>query len=157
MGAGTLAEGNSVSQSKIGLSGSGHDVSSSHVRFDADWHNISSGLRRDLGAQVYGQWIRSISLGDYCDLTGTLELLLPSDFSASWVSDHYADRLRLAWSSTNSSVKQLKIRTRPGAPRVELLRASSNAERTVAQETNAAQDTRSALDPRMTFANFVKG
>jgi chromosomal replication initiator protein len=152
-----LADGNSVSQSKIDLSGNGNDASTSHARFDADWHNISSGLRRDLGAQVYGQWIRSISLGDYCDLTGTLELLLPSDFSASWVSDHYADRLRLAWSSTNSSVKQLKIRTRPGAPRVELLRASTNAERAVAQETNEAQATRLALDPRMTFANFVKG
>jgi len=81
MGAGTLAEVNSVSHSKNGLSASGHDASTSHARFDADWHNISSGLRRDLGAQVYGQWIRSISLGDYCDLTGTLELLLPSDFS----------------------------------------------------------------------------
>ena len=157
MGAGTLAEGNSVSHNKIGQSGSGQDASSSHARFDADWHNISSGLRRDLGAQVYGQWIRSISLGDYCDLTGTLELLLPSDFSASWVSDHYADRLRLAWSSTNSSVKQLKIRTRPGAPRVELLRASTHAERAVAQETSETEATRSALDPRMTFANFVKG
>ena len=74
MGVGTLAESNSVSQSKIDLSGSGNDASTSHIRFDADWHNISSGLRRDLGAQVYGQWIRSISLGDYCDLTGTLEL-----------------------------------------------------------------------------------
>jgi chromosomal replication initiation ATPase DnaA len=111
--------------------------------FDADWQTISSGLRRDLGAQIYGQWIRSITLGDFCDLTGTLELLLPSDFSASWVSDHYADRLRLAWSSTNSSVKQLKIRTRPGAPRVELLRASTNAERIVAQAANDALPPRS--------------
>ena len=121
-GAGKLAEGNSVSQIKLGQAGSANDASMPNARFDADWHNISSGLRRDLGAQIYGQWIRSISLGDFCDLTGTLELLLPSDFSASWVSDHYADRLRLAWSITNSSVKQLKILTRPGAPRVDLPR-----------------------------------
>ena len=156
-GAGKLAEGNSVSQIKLGQAGSANDASMPNARFDADWHNISSGLRRDLGAQIYGQWIRSISLGDFCDLTGTLELLLPSDFSASWVSDHYADRLRLAWSITNSSVKQLKILTRPGAPRVELLRASNNAERAVAQEASEAIAPRSALDPRMTFANFVKG
>ena len=156
-GAGKLAEGNSVSQINSGQAGSANDVSMLNSRFDADWHNISSGLRRDLGAQIYGQWIRSISLGDFCDLTGTLELLLPSDFSASWVSDHYADRLRLAWSITNSSVKQLKIRTRPGAPRVELLRASNNAERAVAQEASETLAPRSALDPRMTFANFVKG
>jgi chromosomal replication initiator protein len=124
------------------------------ARFDSDWQAISSGLRRDLGAQIYGQWIRSISLGDFCDLTGTLELLLPSEFSASWVSDHYADRLRLAWASTNSTVKQLKIRTRPGAARVEMLRSS---ERPVAEAATEAPPVRLALDPRMTFANFVRG
>ncbi|MEN9393467.1 MAG: hypothetical protein RLZZ104_1810, partial [Pseudomonadota bacterium] len=77
--------------------------------FESDWQNVASRLRRDLGAQVYGQWIRSIALGDFCELTGTLELLTPSDFSASWVSDHYADRIRLAWTSVNPQVRQLKI------------------------------------------------
>ena len=157
LGAGTLAEDKSVSHMTLDQSHGENAGLTLKSRFDGDWQTISSGLRRDLGAQIYGQWIRSITLGDFCDLTGTLELLLPSDFSASWVSDHYADRLRLAWSSTNKSVKQLKIRTRPGAPRVELLRASTNAERIVAQEANDALPPRSALDPRMTFANFVKG
>lgn len=127
------------------------------AQLDADWQNISSGLRRDLGAQIYGQWIRSIALGDFCDLTGTLELLLPSDFSASWVSDHYADRLRLAWNVTNPVVKQLKIRTRPGAARVEMLRPSGVTERPAAQHAVEALPVRSALDPRMTFGNFIKG
>lgn len=127
------------------------------ARLDSDWQTISSGLRRDLGAQVYGQWIRSIQLGDYCDLTGTLELLLPSDFSASWVSDHYADRLRLAWTATNGAVRQLKIRTRPGAARVEMLRPSGVTERPAAQHAAEALPVRSSLDPRMTFANFVRG
>jgi chromosomal replication initiator protein len=130
------------------------------AQLETDWQSISSGLRRDLGAQIYGQWIRSITLGDYCDLTGTLELLLPSEFSASWVSDHYADRLRLAWASTNKAVRQLKIRTKPGAARVEILRdsdgsgAGSSAARQIAAK---AQPVRSSLDPRMTFANFVRG
>ncbi|MEE9434622.1 MAG: chromosomal replication initiator protein DnaA [Sphingorhabdus sp.] len=121
-------------------------------QLDSDWQAISSGLRRDLGAQIYGQWIRSIQLGDYCDLTGTLELLLPSDFSASWVQDHYSDRLRLAWRSTNSVVKQLKIRTRPGAARVEKIRDDKTKEMAVKPAPE-----RTALDPRMTFANFVRG
>ena len=123
------------------------------AQLESDWQTISSGLRRDLGAQVYGQWIRSITLGDFCDLTGTLELLLPSEFSASWVSDHYADRLRLAWTSTNRSVRQLKIRTRPGAARVEKL----NSETQKIAAVSAATPIRASLDPRMTFANFVKG
>ncbi len=121
-------------------------------QLDQDWQSISSGLRRDLGAQIYGQWIRSIELGDYCDLTGTLELLLPSDFSASWVQDHYAERIRLAWRATNPLVKQLKIRTRPGAVRVEKI----SDEESSAKVKRPAPE-RTALDPRMTFANFVRG
>jgi chromosomal replication initiator protein len=127
------------------------------VQLESDWQSISSGLRRDLGAQIYGQWIRSISLGDYCDLTGTLELLLPSDFSASWVADHYADRLKLAWSSTNKAVRQLKIRTRPGAPRVEMLSDRPSAQGATDQSDRITAPVRSSLDARMTFANFVRG
>jgi chromosomal replication initiator protein len=127
------------------------------VELESDWQTISSGLRRDLGAQIYGQWIRSISLGDFCDLTGTLELLLPSDFSASWVADHYADRLRLAWLTTNKAVRQLKIRSKPGAARVEMLRDTSAAQRIAAESAQTTKPERSSLDPRMTFANFVRG
>jgi chromosomal replication initiator protein len=127
------------------------------VQLESDWQTISSGLRRDLGAQIYGQWIRSISLGDYCDLTGTLELLLPSDFSASWVADHYADRLRLAWAATNKAVRQLKIRTKSGAARVEMLRDTSAADRIAAETAQTAKPVRSSLDARLTFANFVRG
>jgi chromosomal replication initiator protein len=123
--------------------------------FEADWQNVASRLRRDLGAQIYGQWIRSIVIGDFCELTGTLELLTPSDFSASWVSDHYADRIRLAWSSVNPAVRQLKVRSRPGAARVEMLK--SNAERPAIASVPEALPVRSQLDPRMTFANFVRG
>ncbi len=127
------------------------------VQLESDWQTISSGLRRDLGAQIYGQWIRSISLGNYCDLTGTLELLLPSDFSASWVADHYADRLRLAWGATNKAVRQLKIRTKPGAPRVEMLSETSAADRIAAEAVQVVKPERTSLDARMTFANFVRG
>jgi chromosomal replication initiator protein len=132
-----------------------------NANLENDWQAISSGLRRDLGAQVYGQWIRSIVLGNFCDLTGTLELLLPSEFSASWVSDHYADRLRLAWSATNKSVRQLKIRSRPGAGRVEMLRSNNrNINAANAADIDGAgfaAPVRPSLDPRMTFANFVRG
>jgi chromosomal replication initiator protein len=127
------------------------------VQLESDWQTISSGLRRDLGAQIYGQWIRSISLGDYCDLTGTLELLLPSDFSASWVADHYADRLRLAWKTTNKAVRQLKIRTKPGAARVEMLNETSAADRIAAEAVQTIKPERTSLDARMTFANFMRG
>jgi chromosomal replication initiator protein len=132
-------------------------VSGQVDRLDADWQSISSGLRRDLGAQVYGQWIRGITLGGFCDLTGTLELFLPSEFSASWVSDHYADRIKLAWAHVNPTVKQLKVRARPGAARVEMLRGTGIAERPAAVSITESLPVRSALDPRLTFENFVRG
>lgn len=136
---------------------SGDKASGSRAIFDNDWQNVASRLRRDLGTQIYGQWIRSINLGDFCELTGTLELLTPSEFSASWVSDHYADRIRLAWSSINPAIRQLKIRARPGAARVEMLQNAGTNERAAAVHVNEALPVRSPLDSRMTFANFVKG
>ncbi len=131
--------------------------STSSSAFESNWQNVASRLRRDLGAQIYGQWIRSIVVGDFCELTGTLELLTSSDFSASWVSDHYADRIRLAWSSIDPAVRQLKIRSRPGAARVEMLKAEPAELRSATVTTIDGAPARSQLDPRMTFAHFVKG
>ncbi|MFM2409879.1 MAG: hypothetical protein RL481_707, partial [Pseudomonadota bacterium] len=127
------------------------------TQFESEWQTVASRLRRDLGAQIYGQWIRSIQLGDFCGLTGTLELLTPSDFSASWVSDHYADRIRLAWTNVNPVVRQLKIRTKPGVARVEMLQGNGVAERPAVAHIVEAFPVRSSLDPRLTFANFVRG
>jgi chromosomal replication initiator protein len=135
--------------------GSATTSSDIQSRLQLDWAAISSGLRRDLGAQTYGQWIRSITIGAFCDLTGTLELHLPSEFSASWVADHYADRLRLAWSTTNSRVKQIRVQAKPGAVQVQLVQ-SGNKPSDSAPPAGAI-DASSALDPRMTFANFVRG
>lgn len=136
---------------------SGATEVSSKARLEEDWQYITSGLRRDFGAHVYGQWIRSIQLGDYCSLTGTLELMSPSDFSANWVSDHYAERIALAWKSANKAVKHVKVRAKPGGPRSEKLMS----EREASVKKMAADSKRTAikahLDPSMTFENFVEG
>ncbi len=126
-------------------------------RLEDDWQTITSGLRRDFGAHVYGQWIRSIQLGDFCSLTGTLELISPSDFSANWVSDHYAERIALAWKASNKVVKHIKVRARPGGPRSEKLMSAREASvKKIARETQTAP-AKIHLDPSMTFDNFVEG
>ncbi|WP_420608067.1 chromosomal replication initiator protein DnaA [Novosphingopyxis sp.] len=117
------------------------------------WQALTGGLRRDLGAQIFGQWIRPIKLGAFDSVEGELELLLPSDFSAKWVRDHYADRLGLAWKSAVPEVRTLAIRSRPNGAQIQRLRAVDDTAPTV-QELATAQD--SALDPRYTFENFVK-
>ena len=121
--------------------------------FGEAWQTISSGLRRDMGAQIFGQWIRPIKLGVFDAEEGALELLLPSDFSAKWVRDHYADRLGLAWKSVIPEVRTLSIRSQPNGAQIHRLRPVEDAA-PIERDSAAAQD--SALDPRYTFANFVK-
>ena len=88
----------------------------------ADWEDISLGLKKDLGGQIHAQWIRPIEPGRFCRTTGTLELYLPSDFSANWVNDRFADRLALAWKIARPEVRSLKISAHPRAMQTHELR-----------------------------------
>ena len=60
------------------------------VNLAADWADISQGLRKDLGHQLHSQWIKPIQLGSLCNETGTLDLFLPTEFSANWVRDRFS-------------------------------------------------------------------
>ena len=53
------------------------------VNLAADWADISQGLRKDLGHQLHSQWIKPIQVGNFCKDTGTLDLFLPTEFSAN--------------------------------------------------------------------------
>lgn len=139
----------------------------------ADWADISQGLRKDLGHQLHSQWIKPIQLGSFCKETGTLNLFLPTEFSANWVGDRFADRLSLAWKIARSEVKQVRIGVHPGRrqlPEVTLGgqdsygRGAANdgaPERLGALGAGSIGDagfTASVgLDPSLTFAAFVTG
>ena len=84
------------------------------VNLAADWSDISQGLRKDLGHQLHSQWIKPIQLGGFCEDTGTLDLYLPTEFSANWVQDRFADRLSLAWKIARSEVRNVRISVHPG-------------------------------------------
>jgi len=140
----------------------------------ADWADISQGLKKDLGQQLFNQWIRPIQLGAYNKDTGTLDLFLPTEFSANWVADRFADRLTLAWKITRD-VRHVRISAAPGRramPDLRLARetASQRAMQPVAQDpapralglnTQPVTDSLSlasiGLDPSLTFTSFVTG
>ena len=86
------------------------------VNLAADWSDISQGLRKDLGHQLHSQWIKPIQVGGFCKDTGTLDLFLPTDFSANWVQDRFADRLSLAWKIARSEVRNVRIAGAPRSP-----------------------------------------
>lgn len=126
-------------------------------RLNDAWLNICSGLRRDLGAQIYGQWIKPIKLTAFDPAHGSLSLSLPSEFAANWVRERYADRLTLAWKIQFSDVKSVSFAAKAGAARIAKVKEQKIAEPvppfTVAQNGKFRLD----LDARMTFDEFIAG
>jgi chromosomal replication initiator protein len=128
----------------------------------ADWSDISQGLRKDLGHQLHTQWIRPIQLGSFCKETGTLDLYLPTEFSANWVADRFADRLSLAWKIARSEVRQVRISVHPRRRSLPELRLGAEPQAlqtsSVALAAQGVADAvTSGLDPSLTFAEFVTG
>ncbi|MEP2725074.1 chromosomal replication initiator protein DnaA [Roseibium sp.] len=140
------------------------------VNLAADWADISQGLRKDLGQQLHSQWIKPIQVGALDRDTGTLDLYLPTQFSADWVRDRFSDRLSLAWKIARGEVRQIAISVHPGRRKVADLQLHSDGRRPAndgadqsmmaisADTLNDAGFTSSVgLDPSLTFAAFVTG
>lgn len=135
----------------------------------ADWADISQGLKKDLGSQLHSQWIKPIQLGAFCKETGTLDLFLPTEFSANWVADRFADRLSLAWKIARAEVRQVRITVHPRRRAMPELRLGGNDPVATAPglavapglgavpAALAADPLASGLDPSLTFPEFVSG
>ena len=146
----------------------------------ADWADISQGLRKDLGQQLHSQWIKPIQLGSFCKETGTLDLFLPTEFSANWVADRFADRLSLAWKIARSEVRHVRISVHPARRQMPDLRMAGAGRRPANDGAPSAPISQPAplnlaggdlgsgefsmlgqpavgLDPSLTFASFVTG
>lgn len=134
----------------------------------ADWADISQGLRKDLGHQLYAQWIKPIQLGSFCKETGTLDLFLPTEFSANWVQDRFHDRLSLAWKIARGEVRHVRIQVHPGRRKLSDIdlrgqdgfghRAANDGPGMAMGSIGEHGFTSSVgLDPSLTFAAFVTG
>ncbi|MGB7408038.1 MAG: chromosomal replication initiator protein DnaA [Pontixanthobacter sp.] len=140
------------------------------VNLAADWADISQGLRKDLGHQLHSQWIKPVQVGPFCKETGTLNLYLPTEFSANWVQDRFADRLSLAWKIAKNDIRHVKIQVHPGRRKVTDLSLHNGGHRPandgggnpmmdMAAGTIGEQGFASSvgLDPSLTFAAFITG
>ena len=141
----------------------------------ADWADISQGLRKDLGQQLHSQWIKPVQLGSFCKETGTLDLFLPTEFSANWVADRFADRLSLAWKIARSEVRHVRISVHPSRRQMPDLRLGAQGRRPANDSASSGSAPDIAplnmpsaefatlgqpsigLDPSLTFATFVTG
>ncbi|KEO88566.1 chromosomal replication initiator protein DnaA [Erythrobacter longus] len=137
------------------------------VNLAADWADISQGLKKDLGHQLHSQWIKPIQVGGITKETGTLDLFLPTEFSANWVKDRFHDRLQLAWKIMRSDVRTVNIQVHPGRRQLPELRLDdgrrpandgASAIAVAAGSINDSGFTSSVgLDPSLTFQAFITG
>jgi chromosomal replication initiator protein len=115
---------------------------------------------------LHSQWIKPIQVGTFCKETGTLDLFLPTEFSANWVADRFADRLSLAWKIARSEVRQVRITVHPRRRAMPELRLGSGAVKEAgslqpmprpSSMLLSADAAVTGLDPSLTFAEFVSG
>ncbi|EQB10630.1 chromosomal replication initiator protein DnaA [Sphingobium lactosutens] len=122
---------------------------------DSAWSAIRTGLRRDLGARLFDQWLKPARLGDYCPESQTLDLLVATDFSANFVSGQFGDRLRIAWRSAGVGVREVRVRRAPDAagPRLLEIASLSEADSGVVAKMVVASN----FQPRHRLDDFVVG
>src|SRR5678815_4448760 len=84
---------------------------------EAACESIRSGLRRDLGTRTFDGWLKPAELGQFEPDSGTLDLIMPSQFMADWVRSHFGERLTLAWKTVLPIVREVRVRAAADAPR----------------------------------------
>ena len=84
---------------------------------EAAWDSIRAGLRRDLGARTFDGWLKPASIGGLDPDSGTLDIVMPSQFMADWVTSHFGERLALAWKTTLPIVRDIRVIAAADAPR----------------------------------------
>ncbi|MGK2908981.1 MAG: chromosomal replication initiator protein DnaA [Sphingobium sp.] len=117
------------------------------------WVQLRTGLRSDIGARMFDQWLKPARLGTYCIMTETLDILVASEFSANFVSAQFGDRLRLAWRSVHAGVRDVRIVRAPDSSALRILAAPAEAVPVALPVTPSA----SGFQPRHDFASFVTG
>lgn len=135
-------------------SGDSEDTQADRALLDAAWADIRTGLRRDVGARMFDQWLKPARLGEYCPYSETLDILVASDFSANFISGQFGDRLRLAWRAAQAGVRDVRILRAPdaAAPRLLQVAAASPAE-----AATPPPPVQPSFQPRHAFDEFVTG
>jgi chromosomal replication initiator protein len=118
------------------------------------WLIVRDGLRRDLGARSFDNWLSRVRLGTYHAADRTVTLVLPSAFMANWVAGNLADRLTLAWRTACPDVSTVLITAESGDGDQPVVAAAPAPQAALVIERTAPE---MAFDPRLTFDSFVVG
>jgi chromosomal replication initiator protein len=119
---------------------------------EAAWDSIRTGLKRDLGARTFDGWLKPAALGQFEPDSGTLDILMPSQFMADWVRSHFGERLTLAWKTVLPIVREVRLVATADAPRPTPLLILEEAPVIAERDPNAPK-----FDPRYRFETFIVG
>ena len=118
---------------------------------EAAWDSIRNGLRRDLGARTFDGWLKPAELGAFEPDSGTLDLVMPSQFMADWVRSHFGERLTLAWKTVLPIVREVQVIAAADAPRPAPLLILEDVPK-LERDPSAPN-----FDPRYRFETFIVG
>jgi len=121
---------------------------------EAAWDSIRTGLRRDLGVRTFDGWLKPAALGSFDPDSGTLEIVMPSQFMADWVRSHFGERLTLAWKTALPVVRDVRVVAAADAPRPAPLLILEEVPPAGPAERDPSAPN---FDPRYRFESFVVG
>jgi chromosomal replication initiator protein len=119
---------------------------------EAAWESIRTGLRRDLGARTFDGWLKPAELGGFEPDSGTLDVVMPSQFMADWVRSHFGERLTLSWKTVLPIVRDVRVIAAADAPRPAPLLILEEVPPPAERDPNAPN-----FDPRYRFETFIIG
>lgn len=148
------------------------------VSLTAQWDRVRGRLRSEVGEAAFKSWLLPMHFDGMAGRA--IRITLPTRFMRDWVSQHYADRLRMLWRGENPDIETIEIAVgiqRPPADSAPAPAANANdadiappllVSRDAGRDEgdNAAlavvgdmngEEVSAPLDPRFTFDNFVVG
>ena len=122
------------------------------------WQTIRAHLRAEYGGRTYDSWLKPLRLASVD--ADTVTLASPTHFTADWIRNHFAERLRLLWAAQSPTVRHVRISVDGLKTRADVAGGDGA---TLADAPAAAAATPAppafgvALEPRYTFDSFVVG
>jgi chromosomal replication initiator protein len=117
---------------------------------NAIWETIRAHLRAEYGGRTYDSWLKPVTLVSVDNDTVTLGS--PTHFTADWIRNHFAERLRLLWAAQAPHIRHVRIVVQSASVRTAAEVVAAKAEVVPLSPAEAIP-----LEPRYSFDTFVVG
>src|SRR5262245_26056946 len=140
---------------------------SHNEQVQSQWARVRGKLRAEMGETAYRNWLKKLT---FLQIRGhDVELAVPTRFVRDWIVAHYQDRLRSLWQAENPALRAVEVVVDSAslaasaegklgrAAEPETASAAPEIVRRDVSEAPTGSFIGAALDPRLTFEEFVTG